>query len=154
MRSPCLHKGSSAKGSAPCVPPRAIWRSPGSGLAEVGAHRARVAPHGRPALLELQGQIAEAQVLDQLAAVTVVVAQSAIGLSTRRRLAAEAPVAAGGGIGVRNVRFVTVADLARELGESALAAKGRVPLTEAALVGVLRQTLSERSSGVFTEVGE
>jgi ATP-dependent helicase/nuclease subunit B len=123
-------------------------------LAEVGAHRARVAPHGRPALLELQGQIAEAQVLDQLAAVTVVVAQSAIGLSTRRRLAAEAPVAAGGGIGVRNVRFVTVADLARELGESALAAKGRVPLTEAALVGVLRQTLSERSSGVFTEVGE
>ncbi len=88
-----------------------------------------------PAAIEALGvQIAAAQADDPLAPVLVVVTRPSVGLGLRRGLAATPP-------GVVNVSFVTLGQLADQIGGSALAAAGRQPAAPAVIHAAVRAAL-------------
>jgi ATP-dependent helicase/nuclease subunit B len=92
------------------------------------------------ALGELEAVIAERQRDDPLAPVTVVVPSLRIGQAIRHRLARRPR--AGGCVGIANVRFATLDDLADDLGGVASRAGGRKRLTRAAIGAAARVALS------------
>ncbi len=88
---------------------------------------------------------------DPLAAVTVVVSSRRVGHSLRHLLARRS--SGDGRSGVANVRFVTVADLADELGGTACRSGGRRRLTRSALGAAARVVLSS-DPGVLAAVAD
>jgi ATP-dependent helicase/nuclease subunit B len=109
--------------------------------------RVELSPYGEPALRGLGQLIEEYKGGDPLRPVTVVVARSAIGLGTRRALAAG--VSASGRPGVTNVNFDTLAGWADTIAGATLAAKGRLPLTDAVLRASVRAALDQRPDSLL-----
>jgi RecB family exonuclease len=102
-------------------------------------------PYGAAARDALAAQLVELKAGDPLAPVTVLTASNYSGLSTRRALAALAPLV--------NVRFSAAARVAELLGGPALIAEGRRPLTPWIRLTAIRAALNE-SPGVFAEVAQ
>ena len=95
--------------------------------------------------------ICDLQLDDPLAAVTVVVSSRRVGHSLRHLLARRS--SGDGRSGVANVRFVTLADLADELGGTACRSGGRRRLTRSALGAAARVVLSGEP-GVLAAVAD
>jgi RecB family exonuclease len=110
----------------------------------------QVVHFGEDAARALREVIAEAQSLDPLAPVTVVVPRGALGLATRRWLASGTLGQRDDGHpGVLNVRFVTGAQLADELGGAPLSAAGSLPATDAIVHAAVRAALAAAPGPVF-----
>ena len=103
---------------------------------------ARVVPGG-PAEAALVAEIRRLQSADRLAPVWVVVGGPVVGLSLRRRLAADGAFAA--------VRFTPLGVLVQQLGGRAGALGGRLPLSEAGLRAAARVALAS-APGVLEPV--
>jgi len=101
--------------------------------------------YGAPALDRLVALVAEVQVDDPLAPVTVVVPTNYVGVATRRALGRRA--------GIANVSFLTVYRLAELLGAPSLAAAGRRPVSTPVVAGAVRHVL-QQAPGVFAGVRE
>jgi ATP-dependent helicase/nuclease subunit B len=97
---------------------------------------------GAPAIRALRQEIDRLKGGDVLAPVTVVVPRAAVGLASRRQLAAEPASQASVGAGVANVRFVTLTRIAAELADAGLRASGSRSATAAAVHGAVRQALA------------
>lgn len=97
---------------------------------------------GAPAIRALRQEIDRLKGGDVLAPVTVVVPRAAVGLASRRQLAAEPAFHASVGAGVANVRFVTLPRLAAELADARLRASGSRFATPAVVHGAIRQALA------------
>jgi ATP-dependent helicase/nuclease subunit B len=113
----------------------------------------RAVRYGPEAALALSDEIAEGQRDDPLAPVTVVVTQPTVGLALRRLLASgqvERP--APRRTSVVNVRFLTLARLADELGAPALTATGRQPASRAVRQAAVRAELDAVTGGPFFPV--
>jgi ATP-dependent helicase/nuclease subunit B len=95
-----------------------------------------VVRYGPGAVEALRGQITRAQADDPLAPVLVVVTRPSVGLALRRALATTPP-------GVVNVGFVTLAQLADQIGGPVLAAAGRQPAPPAVVHAAVRAALAQ-----------
>ena len=103
--------------------------------------------------MALREEVADAQVGDPLAPVTVVVPRSSVGLATRRLLASgDLGPATEGRVGVANVRFHTIGRLADQLGGPLLARAHRLPATNAVVHAAIRATLANATVGLFGPV--
>jgi ATP-dependent helicase/nuclease subunit B len=99
----------------------------------------------------LDRAVRDLQGADPLAPVTVVVSSLRIGHALRHLLARRATD--GDRTGIANIRFVTLADLADELGGTACRAGGRRRLTRSALGAAARIVLA-RNPGVLAAVAD
>jgi ATP-dependent helicase/nuclease subunit B len=97
-------------------------------------------PYGPPALRALREAVDRLQQGDPLAPVTVLVHSNAVGVATRRWLAANGGIAAA--------QFVTAFRFAELLGGQALAESGKRPVSTPVVDVAVRQVLAA-SSGIF-----
>ncbi|HEX9260385.1 MAG TPA: hypothetical protein VF855_12670, partial [Acidimicrobiales bacterium] len=111
----------------------------------------RITAYGRPATLALRDLLGVLQAGDPLRPVTVVVPSNLVGVSARRLLASGEVGPVGRRAGLVNVSFVTPYRLAEMLGEQAVAATGRRPLTTPVLAAAVRAQLAEEP-GIFRPV--
>lgn len=104
--------------------------------------RIEIVEHGEPSFAALAREVGAAQAGDALAPVTVVCPSARSAVRFRHRLAwrVRRP---GGGRGVANVRFVTLAELMAELAGARARAGGCQPATRVALTAALRAALHE-----------
>ena len=102
-------------------------------------------PYGGPSLHALRAAIDRLQAGDPLAAVTVLVHSNAVGVSTRRWLAAHGGIAAA--------QFLTAFRLAELLGGAALANAGKRPVSTPVVDVAVRQVLAN-SAGVFQPIAQ
>ncbi len=100
-------------------------------------------PYGSPSLHALRGAIDRLQAGDPLSAVTVLVHSNAVGVSTRRWLAAHGGIAAA--------QFLTAFRCAELLGGAALASLGKRPVSTPVVDVAVRQVLAN-SAGVFQPI--
>lgn len=100
----------------------------------------------------LERVVRDRQAADPLAAVTVVVSSLRIGHSLRHRLARRSTD--DGRAGIANVRFVTLADLADDLGGTACRGDGRRRLTRSALGAAARVSLARSPSVLGPVAGQ
>jgi len=104
--------------------------------------RIEIVGHGEPAFAALARAVGVAQAGDALAPVTVVCPSVRSAVRLRHRLAS-AVRRPGGGRGVANVRFLTLAELMAALAGAQARADGRQPATRVALTAALRGALRE-----------
>ncbi|MFI0528225.1 MAG: hypothetical protein ACH37H_19130, partial [Ilumatobacteraceae bacterium] len=102
-------------------------------------------PYGPPALRALREAVDRLQQGDPLAPVTVLVHSNAVGVATRRWLAANGGIAAA--------QFVTAFRFAELLGGQALAESGKRPVSTPVVDVAVRQVLAA-SSGIFQPIAQ
>src|SRR5258705_6885849 len=110
-------------------------------------------PYGRAASEALRGEIARAKRESPVAAVTVVVPGSSVGVAVRRLLASgELGPVSSAGVGLIGVNFLTTYRLAELLAAPRLAAAGRRPVSTPVVAAAVRRVLAVDPGRMFGRV--